>query len=282
MGKTKIKPVEEQPLEETTSVIPSDSEGSQDEKQSVSPSGSRDSSASPQNDNTETPVVDDKPKKKQKRGKARIRSKKYKEAIEKVDRNINYPLLEAVELVKNTSFTTFPGTVELHLNSSLKGLRGLVTLPFSTGKKLRILVLAPAGTKLDEKEVTVGDEASLEEISKGKVDFDVIVAHPSFMPKLAPLAKILGPRGLMPNPKTGTVTENLDKAIEDLMGGKVEYKTEANGKVIHTGVGITSQPSEELSANVKALYTIVGKSKVQKITLSSTMGPGVKVDLASI
>lgn len=265
MGKTKIKPVEEE-----TAV---DLQEEQIEETVV------------EEQKAEAAEISQEPKekkKKQKRGKARVRGNKYKEAIEKVDRNMNYPLLEAVELVKNTSYSKFPGTIELHLNSSVKGLRGLVTLPFSSGKKLRILVFAPAGTKLDASEIMIGDEGTLEEISKGKIDFDVIVAHPSWMPKLAPVASVLGPRGLMPNPKSGTVTENLDKAIEDLMGGKVEYKTESNGKVIHMGIGKITQPSEELLANIKALYTVVGKSKVQKITLSSTMGPGVKVDLSSI
>jgi len=218
----------------------------------------------------------------QKQGKAKVRSQKYQQALGKVDRNISYPLSEALDLVKNSSYCQFPATVELHLNTRIKGLRGLLTLPYSSGKKLNILVFAPAGAKLESKEVTLGDGATIEEILKGKANFDVIVAHPSWMPKLATCAKVLGPRGIMPNPKNGTITEHLEKAIDDLQAGKMEYKTEANGKVIHMGIGKVSQPTEELSANVKALYSVLGKSKVAKITLSPTMGPGVKVDLNSI
>jgi large subunit ribosomal protein L1 len=122
----------------------------------------------------------------------------------------------------------------------------------------------------------------MEEISKGKYNFDVIVATPEWMPKLAKLAKFLGPRGLMPNPKSNTVTDDLAKAVEELQGGKVEYKTEKDGQVIHISLGKVKQDPNEIATNLKTLYIGIGKSRIKAVTLSATMGPGVKVDLNTL
>lgn len=228
--------------------------------------------------------------------KEKPRSKKYKESIKDLEskaeeaekgsyKNMKFPLKEAVELVQKGSYTKFPGTVEIHINTNVKSVRGLINLPFASGKKLTILAFGK-GADISGADI-VGTDAVLETLLKGKVEaegkkFDVVITTPEWMPKLARAARILGPRGLMPNPKNGTISDDLKKVVSELQGGKIEYKSEANGQVIHLGIGKVSQPVDELSANVKMLYSTIGKSKIKKIVLSPTMGPGVKVDLASI
>lgn len=214
-----------------------------------------------------------KEKKAQKPGKQKkVRSKKYLELTKNLDKSKSYSLTEAVAMVKSLNYAKFDATLEAHINTTASGIRGLVSLPYVTGKKLRILSFE-------------GDDSVIENISKGKIDFDIIVTTPEWMPKLAKVAKILGPRGLMPNPKNGTIVsgeDGLKKAVESFQAGKTEYKTEPKAPVIHIGLGKINQPTEELAANVKTLLQTIGKTRVKKLTLSPTMGPSVKVDLASI
>jgi large subunit ribosomal protein L1 len=206
--------------------------------------------------------------------------KKYTEASESVDRGRQYSVKEAVEMAQKTSYSKFPGTIELHINTSAKNMRGLTSMPYSIGRKLTILAF---GKGADESGADiVGTEETVEEINKGKINFDVVVTTPDWMPKLAKIARILGPRGLMPNPKSGTIAENLSKAVADLQAGKVEYKTEPNGQVIHLPVGKATQAAEEIVANIKALYNTIGRSRIKKVTVAPTMGPGIKVELSSI
>lgn len=210
----------------------------------------------------------------------KVRSKKYQQAKEAIEKNKKYPLTEAVKLSQEHSYTKFPATVEAHINTKTKNIRGLVTLPFVSGKKLTILAF---GKNAEEAGADIiGTEETIAEIEKGKINFDVLVTTPEWMPKLAKAAKVLGPRSLMPNPKSGTITENLSKTIAELQQGKTEYKTESNGQVIHLAVGKVNQPAEEVAANIKVLYNTIGKSKITQIILSPTMGPGVKVDLGTI
>lgn len=219
-----------------------------------------------------------------KAGKAKHRSPRYQEARAKVNPEQKYKLDEAVKLVAETSYTKFPGTVEAHLNTNSKSIKGLVSLPFSAGKKLNILVFgASAELKSSNPDLVFGDEDLITTLTSGKqkIDFDVVVTTPEWMPKLSKAAKILGPRGLMPSPKNETVTDNLAKTIAELQSGKTEYKNEPTGQVIHLGIGKITQPSDEIEANVRALYSGVGRGKITKITLSSTMGPAIKLDLAS-
>lgn len=238
----------------------------------------------------------DKIKKSQKPGKvkprslsrAKSRGKKYQEISQDLDRSKTYLINEAVEMVKKLSYTKFTGTLEIHINTISAGIRGLVSLPFVSGKKLQILAFPPSSkthegqaAKLKEEGVTIGDDSTIEEINKGKVNFDLIITTPEWMPKLAKVAKILGPRGLMPNPKNGTITDDLKKAVESFQSGKIEYKTEQKAPVIHLGLGKLDQPTEQLQANIKTLLQTLGKTRVKKVTLSPTMGPSVKVDLAS-
>lgn len=214
----------------------------------------------------------------QKPGKAKPRSKRYQEISKDLDRSKIYSLSEAVDMVKKLSYSKFPGTLETHINTAQTGIRGLVSLPYVTGKKLRILAFGP---KVPE-EATAGDDSTIDTFSKGKIDFDLVITTPEWMPKLAKVAKILGPRGLMPNPKNGTITEDLKKAVEGFQADKTEYKTEPKAAIIHLALGKLNQPNEELIANIKTLYQTIGKSKVKKITLSPTMGPSVKIDLSSL
>lgn len=210
----------------------------------------------------------------------KARGKKYQEMAQKVNPNQRYSLNEAIKLAKETSYSKFSGAIEAHININAKNIRGLVSLPYAAGKKLTILAF---GKNADQSGADiVGTEETISEIDRGKINFDVVVTTPEWMPKLAKVARILGPRGLMPNPKSGTITNNLAKAVADLQSGKVEYKTEANGQVIHLVTGKADQPAEEIAANIKALYNVIGRSKIKKITIASSMGPGVKVDLSSI
>src|SRR3989344_5893792 len=180
----------------------------------------------------------------QKHGEPKYRSSKYKEAAEKVEKAKKYAIDEAVNLVKETSYSKFDGSLEIHINTSVKNLRGLVSLPYASGKKLKIVAFGK-GAEESGADI-VGDDEKLNEIAKGKIDFDFIVTDPSWMPKLARAAKVLGPRGLMPNPKNGTISDNLKKAVEEIQSGKVEYKSEKIANVVHLSLGKISQPTEEL------------------------------------
>lgn len=212
--------------------------------------------------------------------KSKPRSKKYQEKAELVEKNKFYPLNEAVELVKQLSYSKFEGTLEAHINTTQAGIRGLVSLPFASGKKLKILAFGKGAEQSGAD--LAGDDSTMEEISAGKVNFDLIVTTPEWMSKLAKVAKVLGPKGLMPNPKNGTITDDLKKAVEGFQSGKTEYKTEPKASLIHQSLGKVTQPAEELQANVKTLVQTIGKTRVKKMTLSPTMGPSVKVDLGSI
>lgn len=213
-------------------------------------------------------------------GKVKPRSKKYQELVRDLDRNKAYLLNEAVETVKKLSYTKFTGNLEAHVNTSTTGIRGLVSLPFASGKKLNIVAFGK-GTENSGADI-IGSDETIEGISKGKIDFDILVTTPEWMPKLARIARILGPRGLMPNPKNGTITDDLKKTVEGFQAGKTEYKTEPKAPVIHIALGKLNQPTEELMANIKTLLQTLGKSRVKKVTLSPTMGPSVKLDLTSI
>lgn len=223
-----------------------------------------------------------KTKKSQKPGKAKPRSKKYQQVTKDLDRSKIYSIPEAVDMAKKMSYSKFNETLEVHINTHAIGIRGLVSLPFASGKKLRILAFGPLPESSEYEGLIFGDDSTIEEINKGKVEFDLVITTPSWMPKLAKVARILGPRGLMPNPKNGTITEDLKKAVESFQAGKTEYKTEPKAPVMHLPLGKLDQPTEELSANVKTLLQTLGKTKIKKVTLSPTMGPSVKVDLASV
>ncbi|HRN95918.1 MAG TPA: 50S ribosomal protein L1 [Candidatus Levybacteria bacterium] len=192
----------------------------------------------------------------------RSNSKRYKSNTALVDKNRTYTVKEAVETLKKFKTSKFDETIELHLNVTEKGISGQVTLPHGTGKKLRIVV---------------ADDAVIEEIESGKINFDVLVAKPEQMPKLAKVARVLGPRGLMPNPKNGTVTSNPDEVIAKLSAGQMSYKTEAKDPIMHLSVGKISFEEKKLEENVQTMLTSVGTAKIKSATLKSTMSPGIKI-----
>lgn len=208
--------------------------------------------------------------KQKKKIKIRVRSKRYIEAASLVDKTKTYPLAEAVSLVKKTSHTKFDGTVELHINlnplslGDKKDYRGSVVLPHGTGKQVRVVI---------------ADDKVLADVEEGKINFDILVAHPSMMPRLAKVARILGPKGLMPNPKTGTVTADPEKRAKELATGSVNFKTEPDQPIIHMVVGKVSFDEKKLAENLEAIFAAIGKNKIAKATLASSMGPGVKITL---
>ena len=228
----------------------------------------------------------------------RKKSKKYLQASELVEKNKLYTKEEAINLVKKTSTSKFDGTVEVAIKLNLdtrksdQQLRGAIVLPNGTGKTKKVLVLS----KTDQANVAreagadfVGDMDMIEKIEKENwLDFDVIISTPEMMPMLGKLGKILGPRGLMPNPKTGTVTTDVKKAIDDIKKGRVEYRTDSYGN-IHTIIGKVSFDNEKLVENLNSIVDVVIKAKpstvkgqyLKNISVSSTMGPGIKIDLSS-
>ena len=224
--------------------------------------------------------------------------KKYVEASKKVDRATLYTKEEAVKLVKETSVTSFDSTIEVAFNLCLdtkkadQQLRGSMVLPNGTGKSKRVLVIAK-GEAAEAAKVAgadfVGDTDMIEKIEKENwFDYDVIVATPDMMAQLGRIGRVLAPKGLMPNPKTGTVTMNTQKAVEDIKKGMISYKTDAYGNV-HTVIGKASFDADKLLENLVYVVSIINKAKpstvkgkyINSITLSSTMGPGVKVDANS-
>lgn len=226
------------------------------------------------------------------------KSKRFLESAEKVDKHKLYTKEEAVKLVKETATTKFDSSVEvaMHLNLDTKKadqqLRGAIVLPKGTGKAKKVLVIAKGAAADAAKEAGadyVGDTDYLDKIQKENwFDFDVMIATPDMMPALGKIGRILGPKGLMPNPKTGTVTLDTKKAVEEVKKGRVEYRTDSYGNV-HALIGKSSFSEEDLLENLKTFVSVIVKAKpsvvkgtyVKNITISSTMGPGVKVDINS-
>ena len=225
-------------------------------------------------------------------------SKRFKKAIEGVDVVKAYSIEEAVKLIKSRATAKFDETIELAMNLGVdprhadQMVRGVVSLPSGTGRSLRVAVFAK-GAKADEARAAgadiVGAEDLAETIQKGEINFDRCIATPDMMGLVGRLGKVLGPRGMMPNPKVGTVTMDVKTAISDAKGGAVEYRVEKAG-IVQAGVGKASFTEDAIVANVKAFVDSVVKARplgakgtyVKKVSLSSTMGPGVKVSLVSV
>lgn len=220
------------------------------------------------------------------------------EAREKVDRTREYPLSEALDTVKGLSYAGFDESVDLAVNlgvdpkKSDQMVRGTVVLPHGTGKKVRVLVFAKGEKEKEALEAGadyVGGEDLVEKIQKGWLDFDRAVATPDMMSLVGRLGKILGPRGLMPNPKLGTVTFDVKKAVNEIKAGKVDFRVDKGG-IVHISVGKVSFDTEKLADNIRSAVDAILKAKpasakgryIRRITISSTMGPGVRVDLDSI
>lgn len=221
------------------------------------------------------------------------RGKKYQNALKLIDRTKKYELAEAVELVKKTNIAKFDATVECAFKLNIdprkadQNLRGTVTLPNGTGKTVRVLVIAKdakAQEALAAGADYAGDVEYLDKIKGGWFEFDVVIATPDMMGELGKLGRILGPKGLMPNPKTGTVTMNVDQTVKEFKAGKVEYRTDKVGNIL-LPVGKVSFESAKLAENIQAIYHQIIRVKpstvkgvyIQNMAITSTMGPGVKV-----
>ena len=227
------------------------------------------------------------------------RGKKYQEAVKAFDKTQQYDLAEAIEIVKKNATAKFDETIELHLRTGCDGrhaeqqIRGAVVLPHGTGKTVKVLVFAK-GAKLDEALAAGADYAGGEELipkiqNDGWLDFDVVVATPDMMGVVGRLGRVLGPKGLMPNPKAGTVTMDVTKAVNDIKAGKIEYRLDKTN-IIHVPVGKASFTDEQLNDNFQALMGAINKAKpaslkgqyIKSAVITSTMGPGVKLNTVKI
>jgi large subunit ribosomal protein L1 len=224
--------------------------------------------------------------------------KKYNQIREGLDRDKLYPIDEAVKLVKDRAKAKFDETIEVAMNLGVdprhadQMVRGVVTLPNGSGRTQRVGVFA-RGAKADEARAAgadvVGAEDLVEKVNNGEIDFDRCIATPDMMPLVGRLGKVLGPRGMMPNPKVGTVTMDVTHAVKGAKGGSVEFRVEKAG-IVHVGVGKASFSADALVSNIKAFADAVQKAKpagakgtfVQKVSVSSTMGPGLKVEPNSL
>ena len=227
------------------------------------------------------------------------RGKKYSEAAKLIDRVAFYDVDQAVELVKKSAVAKFDETIEAHIRLGVDGrhadqqVRGAVVLPHGTGKTVKVLVFAK-GAKLDEALAAGADHVGGEELipkiqNDGWLDFDVVVATPDMMGVVGRLGRVLGPKGLMPTPKAGTVTMDVTKAINDIKAGKIEYRLDKTN-IIHVPVGKASFTDEQLNDNFQSLMGAINKAKpaslkgqyIKSATLTSTMGPGVKLNVVKI
>lgn len=212
------------------------------------------------------PKIEDKAEEEAKKPKkSRTHSQTYRAVYHLVDRTKNYPLTEAISLVQKVSYTSFPGTITADLVVKDQKVSAQVTFPHSTGQSRRVVIAT---------------DTLLKQIEAGQIDFDVLIATPAMMDKIAKLAKILGPKGLMPNPKNQTVTTDPEKRQKELEAGQITLKTEKKAPLMHVTLGKTNFKASELVANTESLIKALNPKKILKLTLSATMSPGVKVDLS--
>lgn len=214
-------------------------------------------------------VVESEPKKEKKAKKTsektvavRSRGRNYRTAKDKVVKDKVYGLSEAVTLLKELKYAKFDEAVELHMNTTQEGLRGEVSLPHSIGKTVRVAIV---------------DDALLEKLADNKIEFDILISHPSYMPKLARFAKVLGPRGLMPNPKTGTISPKPEEVAKKFEGGLMKWKGEAKFPLVHQMVGKISADNKVIEENVQAFVKAVGEANIKEIFIKTTMSPAVRI-----
>ena len=198
---------------------------------------------------------------------ARVRGKKYQKAIKLIDKSKKYDSAESVALLKKLKYAGFDESVEVHFNLQKEGLRGEVELPNSIGKATRAVIAS---------------QKVLDDIENGTIEFDVLIAEPSFMPRLAKYAKTLGPRGLMPSPKTGTISDKPQEVLKKYTGGFIKWRAETEAPLLHQMVGKVSQEDKKIVENIKSLVDAVGKQNIKNVFIKSTMSPSLEVNLETL
>lgn len=268
MGKIRVKSFGDQEAEDKQAKLAQKrAEAKEAKKSAASPQPV----ATPNKEETQTPEGEKteakKPLKKEKFKKAGpSRSKTYQASAALVEAKKLYNLTEALEILPKLARSKFDETVELHINTHQTGVSGSMTLPHGSGKKTRVVIAS---------------EELIAEIEKGQINFDILIAEPSMMSRLAKVAKILGPRGLMPNPKAGTVTAKPDEAVKKYEAGQINFKTEAKSPLLHLAVGKISFGEKKLSENIKTALNTVQAKNIKNVTLKSTMSPGIRLNISS-
>ena len=226
------------------------------------------------------------------------KTKNNKKLIENIDTSKIYEPVDAIKILKENSYTKFDETLDIAINLGIdpnkteQNVRGIISLPKGTGKKITVAVMVKEDKFNEAKEAgadIVGETDLVETISSGKIDFDLLIATPDMMPTIGKVAKILGPKGLMPNPKLGTVTQDIKTAIVNAKSGQVQYKSDKGG-IIHAGIGKMNFNENDLVENLKAFYSSISKNKpdtvkgsfIKKVTIASTMGVGLKINASSL
>jgi large subunit ribosomal protein L1 len=225
-------------------------------------------------------------------------SKNRKNLINKFDLTKTYDPIEAIKLLKETSYVKFKESLEISINLGIdankteQNIRGVINLPKGTGKKIRVAVMAKGDKAEEAKDAgadLVGDDDLAQKVTEGQINFDLLIATPDMMPVIGKIGKILGPKGLMPNPKLGTVTQDVKTAVLNAKSGQVQYKNDKAG-IVHAGIGKLNFSEEDLLENLKAFYSSIAKSKpdtvkgsfIKKVSIASTMGFGLKINISDL
>ena len=225
-------------------------------------------------------------------------TKNNKKLLDSIDSSKTYEPIEAIKILKENKYAKFDETLEVAINLGIdsnktdQGIRGVTSLPKGTGKSINVAVLAKGDKQKEAKDAgadLVGENDLIETISSGKISFDLLIASPDMMPSVGKVAKILGPKGLMPNPKLGTVTQDIATAVKNAKAGQVQFKNDKAG-IVHAGIGKISFDENDLLENLKFFYSSINKSKpetvkgsfIKKVTIASTMGVGLEINLASL
>ena len=225
-------------------------------------------------------------------------TKNNKKLLDSIDVSKSYEPIEAIKILKENKYAKFDETLEVAINLGIdsnktdQGIRGVTSLPKGTGKSINVAVLAKGDKQKEAKEAgadLVGENDLIETMSSGKISFDLLIASPDMMPSVGKVAKILGPKGLMPNPKLGTVTQDIASAVKNAKAGQVQFKNDKGG-IVHAGIGKMSFDENDLLENLKFFYSSINKSKpetvkgsfIKKVTIASTMGVGLEINLASL
>ena len=226
------------------------------------------------------------------------KTKNNKKLIESIDTTKVYEPLDAIKILKENSYTKFEEALEVAINLGIdsnktdQNIRGMISLPKGTGKNINVAVLTKSEKQDEAKEAgadIVGEIDLIDSISSGKINFDLLIATPDMMPSVGKIAKVLGPKGLMPNPKLGTVTQDVKKAVQNAKSGQVQYKNDKSG-IVHAGIGKMNFNDNDLLENLKTFFNQINKSKpdgvkgsfIKKVTIASTMGVGLEVNLTSL